>query len=181
MPRKPNPNLERTIIDAALRLLQEKGIEAVTMREVARAAGTTTPTIYERFKDRDHLIDALTDFHRDRLLETLDPDDALERSASKFFTYCRDNPNIIDLLLKRIAGNLKAKKRGPMYEMVRINLMKQNGLDPREAEHVTMATSSMIFGTAMLMNQLGCSSTVAADLERSTLRLMRRLVVSYKK
>ncbi len=181
MPRKPNPNLERTIVEAALNLLHQSGLQAVTMREVAKAAGTTTPTIYERFKDRDHLIEALTDFHRDKLISALDPDDSLEQAADKFLSYCRKNPNIIEILLKRIAVNLKSKKRGPIYDLVRQNLIRLEKLTPKDAEQVTQATSAMIFGTAMLMNELGCSTLAAADLQHATLKQMARIVASYKK
>ena len=176
MPRKPDPKLEQTILDAALRLLEKQGIEAVTMREVARAARTTTPTLYERFQDRDALLDAITDFHRDRLLANLSPNDSLEQAGAKFLAYCRKNPNAVNLLLKRIANNLKGKKRGPMYELVRNNLMKINGLDAKEAEELTLATSSMVFGTALLCNTLGPGA--ANELERAMLKTMRRLVPS---
>jgi AcrR family transcriptional regulator len=149
------------------------------MREVAKAAGTTTPTLYERFKDHDALLEAVTDFHRNRLIATLEPNDSLEQAAKKFFSYCRKNPNAVDLLLKRIAGNLKAKRPGPMYELVRTNLMKLDGFVDGDAEEMTLATSSLIFGTALLMSKLG-SVGPAAELERATLSLMRRLVTSYK-
>ena len=181
MPRKPDPNLEKSILEAALRLLENDGIEAVTMREVAKAARTTTPTIYERFRDHDALISAVTDFHRDRMIATMSPEDSLEQSGSKFFDYCRRHPNTVDLLLSRIAGNLKAKKPGPVYEMVRGNLMNKDGLTPREAEEMTMASSSMIFGTALLVSRLGGQTQTAKDLERATLKMMRRLVASYQK
>ena len=177
MPRKPDPNLEQAILDAALRLLEKHGVDAVTMREVAKAAGTTTPTLYERFRDRDTLLEAITDFHRDKLISNLSENDSLEQAAAKFLAYCRKSPNAVDLLLKRIATNLKAKKRGPMYELVRNNLMKINGLDAKEAEEMTLATSSMIFGTALLCSNLGQGSA-AAELERATLKTMRRLVSS---
>lgn len=178
MPRKPDPRLEQAILDAALRLLEKRGIEAVTMREVAKAAGTTTPTLYERFKDRDTLLEAITDFHRDQLVGTLVTSDSLEQSGAKFLAYCRKSPNAVDLLLKRIASNLKSKKRGPVYELVRSNLMKINGLDAKDAEEMTLATSSMVFGTAMLCSTLG-PGTASNELERAMLKTMRRLVSTY--
>ena len=179
MPRKADPKLEQSIVDAALRLLARQGVEAVTMREVAKAAGTTTPTLYERFKDRDALLEAITNCHRDRLVTTLEPKDSLEQAAKKFFAYCRKNPHAVDLLLKRIASNLKSKTRGPMYELVRTNLVRVDGFVDEDAEEMTLATSSLIFGTALLVSKLG-SGGPAAELERATLGLMRRLVASYK-
>jgi len=174
MPRKPDPNLEQAIVDASLRLLDKKGIEALTMREVAKAAHTTTPTLYERFKDRDALLEAVTDVHRDRMIMTLSDEDSLEQAGSKFLAYCRKNPNAVDLLLKRIAMNLKNRRRGPMYELVRTNLIKVDRLDARDADELTLATSSLIFGTAMLISALG-PGNVATELERAMLKAMRRM------
>jgi AcrR family transcriptional regulator len=180
LPRKPDPRLEQAIVDAALRLLEKQGIEAVTMREVAKAAGTTTPTLYERFRDRDALLDAITNVHRDRLVAMLSSEDSLEKAGAKFLAYCRKCPNAVDLLLKRIASNLKNKKPGPMYELVRSNLIKLHGLGTREAEELTLASSSMVFGTALLCSTLGAGNA-AAELERAMLKTMRRLVNSYQK
>lgn len=150
------------------------------MREVAKAAGTTTPTLYERFRDRDALLDAITDAHRDRLMAMLASDDSLERAGAKFLAYCRQCPNAVDLLLKRIASNLKNKKRGPMYEQVRSNLIKIHGLPAREAEELTLASSSMVFGTALLCSTLG-AGIASRELERAMVKSMRRLVNSYQK
>jgi len=179
VPRKPDPNLEQSIVEAALRLLAKQGVEAITMREVARAAGTTTPTIYERFKDRDALIAAVTDYHRDRLVSNLTSEDSLEVAATKFFDYCREHPTAVDLLLARIAANIKLRKRGPTYDIVRHNLMKVDGLNPKDAEEMTKATSAMIFGTALLVSKVD-DRAIAREMERATCKMMRRLVASYK-
>ncbi len=44
MPRKPDARLEGRILDAAYRMWSKRGERALTMRAVARASGTTTPT-----------------------------------------------------------------------------------------------------------------------------------------
>ena len=174
MPRKPDPTLEKSIVEATVRLLERGGNNAITMRAVAKAAKTTTPTLYERFSDRDALLDAVTDLLRNRLIDSLDPEDSLEEAGRKFLAFCRRNPHVIELLLKRIAVNLKSKQKGPVYELVRSNLIKQNGFSDKEAEEMTMATSSLMAGTAMLVNMLGPDTPAAKDLERGTLNVMRR-------
>lgn len=47
-----------TILDAAALLLREHGIEALTTRRVALAAGTQPPAIYRLFGDKDGLLEA---------------------------------------------------------------------------------------------------------------------------
>ena len=50
MPRHPDPEVERRILTAASRLWARGGEKTLTMRAVAKAAGTTTPTVYERYR-----------------------------------------------------------------------------------------------------------------------------------
>ena len=59
MPRHPDPDLEDRILKAAHRLWQKGGEKSLTMRAVARAAGTNTPAVYRRFKDRHDLVRGL--------------------------------------------------------------------------------------------------------------------------
>jgi AcrR family transcriptional regulator len=55
------PPAER-MIRAAADLLRTGGIDAVSTRAVAAAAGVQPPTIYRQFGDKDGLLDAVADF-----------------------------------------------------------------------------------------------------------------------
>ena len=59
MPRLPDPDLEDRILKAAHVLWKRGGDEGLTMRAVARAAGTNTPSVYRRFTSRQDLIKGL--------------------------------------------------------------------------------------------------------------------------
>lgn len=178
MPRKPDPDLERNIVDAALRLLEKGGLEAVTMREVAKAAGTTTPTLYERFTDREALVAAVTDVFRDRLVALLDQEDSLEQLGRKFLDFCQENPNVVGLLVSRMAQNLKSRSQGPVYELVRDNLVKTCGFSSKDADEVTLATSSTMVGAALLITELGAQTRAGKELYAATIKLLQRIVKS---
>ena len=51
------------ILDAAARLADENGVDALAMDDVARAAGVGVGTVYRRFGDRAGLVVALLDHH----------------------------------------------------------------------------------------------------------------------
>src|SRR6185436_17205056 len=57
------------MLRAAADLLQTGGIEAVSTRAVAAAAGVQPPTIYRQFGDKDGLLDAVAGFVLERYLE----------------------------------------------------------------------------------------------------------------
>lgn len=48
---------ETEILNAALRLMREKGFEAVTVREICREAGITTGAFYHHFQSKEELFD----------------------------------------------------------------------------------------------------------------------------
>ena len=59
MPRRPDPNLEARILNSAQKLWKKGGEKSLTMRAVARAAGTNTPTVYRRLRNRQGILQAL--------------------------------------------------------------------------------------------------------------------------
>jgi AcrR family transcriptional regulator len=60
MPKKGSPGATQArIIDAALRLFSERGTAAVSVRELADAAGVTVPGLYYHFDSKADLIRAV--------------------------------------------------------------------------------------------------------------------------
>jgi AcrR family transcriptional regulator len=61
-PVRPRPQQERSrrteeaLLDAAVALLRERGVEAVTVGDIAAAVGMAPATIYRRFGDKEGLI-----------------------------------------------------------------------------------------------------------------------------
>jgi len=68
MTTAPPPSTIEKISEVALKLLQEGGPEAVTMRVVAQAVGITPMAIYHHFPNREALLKAVTDGEFERLL-----------------------------------------------------------------------------------------------------------------
>ncbi|WP_199255816.1 TetR/AcrR family transcriptional regulator [Mycolicibacterium mengxianglii] len=56
----PRASTSNGILEAAAELLRDGGVEAVSTRAVAAAAGTQPPNIYRRFGDKQGLLEAVT-------------------------------------------------------------------------------------------------------------------------
>jgi len=100
-PRPARTGLRDDILDAAEGLLLHTGSEdAVSIRGVANAVGTTSPSIYRHFHDKQHLLFEVCSRHFGRLAEFLgeavagadDPIDALEISARAYVRFAVENP-----------------------------------------------------------------------------------------
>ena len=59
MARHSDPDLEARILQAARRLWHKGGESALSMRAIAKAAGTNTPAMYRRFRTRADILRAL--------------------------------------------------------------------------------------------------------------------------
>ena len=67
MPRAPRKksyhhgDLRRALLDAALALLEKSGVEALTLREVARRVGVTSGAPYHHFADKEAIVAAVAE------------------------------------------------------------------------------------------------------------------------
>ncbi len=72
------------ILQAAERVLGERGLAAARMDEIALAAGVAVGTLYNHFGDKEALLGALLDERRDELLARVD--EALEVHRAEPFS-----------------------------------------------------------------------------------------------
>jgi TetR/AcrR family transcriptional regulator, tetracycline repressor protein len=64
------------IVAAAVEIMRESGLDAISMRSVASRLGVTPQTVYARIGNKDALIDAVTEHLLDDLAPGLDRDEA---------------------------------------------------------------------------------------------------------
>ena len=98
MPPTADKNLEERIMKAAQRLWQVRGARGLTLRAVARAAGTTTPTVYKRFRNKQALQIALALRFRQQLNEQLFSATTLEEAVERYVRFAEEHPNEYQLL-----------------------------------------------------------------------------------
>jgi AcrR family transcriptional regulator len=109
-PRMSSEERKACIVDAACRLFSEKGFRGVTTRELAAAVGVSEPVLYEHFRTKRDLYNAIIEAKASQGIEVVNriseqfrktDDDraffgALARSILDWYT---NDPAIIRLLL----------------------------------------------------------------------------------
>jgi AcrR family transcriptional regulator len=98
MPPTADKHLEERILKAARRLSRTHGDSGLTLRVVAHEAGTTTPTLYKRFRNKEALRLALAYRIREELLAQLFTAPNLEEVYRRYLCYAEENPHEYDLL-----------------------------------------------------------------------------------
>ncbi len=102
---RPRPRLGRDrIVDAALALMDEHGVEWLTMRRLADALGVTAPTLYWHLPDKDALHDACVDrAFREIEIPVADPQDwraAIRTFMSSMRTQLGVHPSVTQLMTR---------------------------------------------------------------------------------
>ncbi|MBO4253914.1 TetR/AcrR family transcriptional regulator [Streptomyces griseorubiginosus] len=82
---KRAPLDRKRVADTALKLLNEGGLEGLTLRAIARELDVKAPALYWHFKDKQALLDEMaTEMYRRMLAGTdLDPDDTWQERMLK--------------------------------------------------------------------------------------------------
>jgi AcrR family transcriptional regulator len=96
------------IVRAAWALVGEVGLAGLSLRDLARQAGITTPTVYAYFESKNAIYDAMfgqaaTEF-ADRMAEPIDGDDPralLAGYVRRFVEFCTGDPARYQLLFQR--------------------------------------------------------------------------------
>ena len=169
------------LIDAAERLFAEKGLEAVSLRQLAGELGVSAMTPYRYFADKDEMLAAVRARGFDRFAQALEtafarPGTADERAAAASDAYVRfalEQPAAYGLMF-----DLSQPTEGDYPELqtaivrarrtmtVHVEAMIQAGLLEGDAELIGHMFWSMLHG--MLMLQL--SGKLAPSIDPAKLR-----------
>lgn len=179
MPRKPDPELETRIIDAALRLLDRGGEDAITMRAVAQEARTSTPTIYERFPDRDAVLRGVAQRATEELYSRLREFDAVEKLAREYLRFSCDHPLRFDLTVETFGERSVAGEARPVFELLKSRLTSEVGVSGSKCDDLALAIASLFIGTARGMVASGIHTRHANELKRASLTALQHLLKAF--
>jgi AcrR family transcriptional regulator len=181
MPRLPDAELEDRIAAAALRLLDRAGESAVTLRAVAKEAGTTTPTIYQRFRNREVLMKRLIDKATNELVAILEAIAFIEGIFRAYLRHSSDHPRRVGLMVETFGARYVAGEKMPAFELLQSRIVEEVGIKGRECEDLALAIASLGFGTAQGMIAAGGDSSHAAQFQRSALQALRMLLATFSR
>jgi AcrR family transcriptional regulator len=151
LPRQADPQLEQRILEAASRLRARGGEKALTMRAVAKAAGTTTPTVYERYRDRDDILRALRLQTRSELFATLRDSRTLAQACQAYLEFALQHRHAYEVLYDKFAEPPSLHEPWPSFNLLRERLTQRLGGTPRQHTRLMLSLWSLMHGTAMLL------------------------------
>ena len=154
------------VLVAALEIIDEDGVEALTMRRLGQALDRNPMGIYRHAADKDALLDGVVEHVLSALVVTRKPgrdaesvdrdgDDgdgdwetALRRTAHAFRRIALAHPNAVPLLVTRsVTGPLALRPLGtlrPLEELLEVFIGA--GFDPHGALHATRLFTGFLYG-----------------------------------
>ena len=121
------------------------------MRAVAKAAGTTTPTLYERYRDRDDIRRALRLKTRRELFAALSGTQTLRDAIERQLQFALENTHAYEVLFDGVGKPPSLYERWPSFNLMRERLTGKLGGSLRQHNRLMMAIWCLVHGTAMLI------------------------------
>jgi len=176
VPRHPDPDLEQRILTAASRLWSRGGEKALTMRAVAKAAGTTTPTVYERYQDRDDILRALRLKTRRELYSVLTPTRTLSEAIQSYLKFALDNSHAYEVLFDGVGRPPSLYEPWPSFNLMRTRLAEHLRGTTGQHNRLMLAIWSLMHGTAMLIIRGGFEGALRTQAIHSCLDSVETLL-----
>lgn len=91
------------VIRAALRIMDEEGLEAVTMRRIGRELGVEAMSLYNHVRDKEDILDGICEevLAEFRIPDVQDWDEAARHGAREYRRLLVAHPNVITLMTER--------------------------------------------------------------------------------
>jgi TetR/AcrR family transcriptional regulator, tetracycline repressor protein len=149
---KPRERLNRAkVIDAATRIMDEEGLENVTMRRVARELGVEAMSLYNHVEDKEALFDGICE----RVLSDFEipphNDDWVKEAralASAFRDSLRKHPKVLTLMTERKHPMTSIEAMRPMDRA--LECLRRSGLSDHDVAQAYRSFGGFIFGFVMM-------------------------------
>jgi len=155
MPPKVNAQIEGRILRAAERLCRTRGERGVTLRAVAREAGTTTPTVYKRFRNKQALRLALAERFQSQLREECLSAPTLEEAYHRYMRFAEQHPNEYALMWNSWTEIFHPENPRPVRAWFLSQLANRFGGKPEDYSLTFYAMFLLTHGAAMLLTVPG--------------------------
>src|SRR3954451_7138131 len=140
------------ITEAALRLMDAEGLDAVSMRRVAREVGVEAMSLYNHVRDKDDLLNAVIErvMQEFPFPEPVDDDPLVygRRLAHCWRDLLRALPSVIQLFGERKHSGASVESLRPMDAA--LSALRRAGLSESDAAQSFNTIGSFIFGSVMM-------------------------------
>ena len=97
---------QKAIIDVSIKLIAEKGIQSLTIKNIAMLIGVSEPAVYRHFRSKFDILSKLLDSFQEVSINVLNEEDELSLTSLEKIEYflfdrykhCSENPNLAKVM-----------------------------------------------------------------------------------
>lgn len=171
--RRRNKAFDEThgaLIEIAVRLVSEKGMEALSLSEVAREAGVNRTTVYYHFDSREALVSAVRDWSSRQLAMAFAPASSPIERIRYITRFVLENPEVIAMWTEEFLAPGDIAERYPewagLVEGLGVQFRSRPEIDP-QVYGVLLLTWAMI-GPRVYRNSVCPDIPIDEAVERIT-------------
>ena len=156
-------NLRDALLSASLDILATDGVEALSLRTIAKATGVSATAPYSHFRDKEDLLAAIAETGFQKLALSMaergagakGAEDKIERLISAYIHFAKDNKPLFSLMFGRELSDLKryptlAMTAGKSYALIS-GALANSAVAKEEVPFLTVAIWSLCHGLTTLI------------------------------
>ena len=182
MSTKRNLN-SQTILNAAAELVEEKGLENVSLLQVAERLGVKSPSLYNHLSGLQELSSGIAKLAISRLEDTIrsaavgrSKEDALVAIATTYRKFAKENPELYKAILRFPDYNdSSVQEVGHAVVRILYQVMEPYHYSKEETIHFVRGFRSALHGFVSLEEAVFFQST-EANVDKSYEQLVSRLI-----
>ncbi|MFT4026586.1 MAG: helix-turn-helix domain-containing protein [Novosphingobium sp.] len=106
----------QALIEAAVGLISEKGVEALSVAALARCVGMDRGTVYYHFASREALLEAVGTWSAEQLSRGFAPAESRDSRIDFIARFVLDNPDLIKLWIDEFIAPGDIRERYPRWD-----------------------------------------------------------------
>lgn len=189
-------NLVETLVAVTIEIIEERGVEHVSVREAAKRAGVSPGAPFQHFRSKTALLTAVAEQAMGRLTETvasaqadMDDDDPIavfEAIGAAYLQWALAHPTHFEIINSRTlidfeaSESLRAQNVAIRQRMIELLTMARDrgqlaeGLD---FDHVVLAGRALVYGLARMATDNHFPRWHASEPPAQAMRLALRLFI----
>ncbi|MFA7584607.1 MAG: helix-turn-helix domain-containing protein [Novosphingobium sp.] len=124
----------RDMIEMAVRLISEKGADALSIVAVARALKVSRGTVYYHFKSREELLEGVKAWAAEQLARGMDPEWPMHERPAGIYRFVLENPELIKLWIDEFVAGKDIRDSYPAWDTLVAGMQKRFDTELPEQE-----------------------------------------------
>lgn len=172
----------QALIEASVRLISEKGVEALSVAALARAVGMNRATVYYHFADRERLLEAVSAWSSEQLTRGFGDSESQTERIDFVARFVIENPDLIKLWIDQYVAPGSIRDHYPKWDELLAAIQHDRPPDPA-GEEPDFEVLAAILLTGSIIGPRVFRNSIRPDLQEQEIvdRFRRELQRLYRR